>query len=199
LFRFRGAHIGLIPYNHLRGLVVWRVAPRAELLVNAVGLLTKSLLNYLVEGAAGVGYRLLIGGVAGAATLAGRGAAETGPFVKLILISIIVVTATLPSGTVREWSYDGEVAIVGVVETSFSDDALPIPKLSLGWTALLFFRQRERLHCRLQLVRPDFGEDRVPPHANWPSVQLNVLLRVHILPINVVVYHGSSGACAREI
>jgi hypothetical protein len=115
LFRFRGAHIGLIPHN-LGGLVVWRVAPRAELLVNAAVLLTKSLLNYLVEGAAGVGYRLLIGGVAGAATLAGRGAAETSPFVKFILISIVVVTATLPSGTVRELSYDREVAIVGVVE-----------------------------------------------------------------------------------
>ena len=29
--------------------------------------------------------------------------------------------------------------------------------------------------------------------------QLNVLLRLHILPINVVVFHGSLGSCDREI
>ena len=35
---------------------------------------------------------------------------------------------------------------------------------------LLFFRQRERLRYRSQLVRPDFEEGQVPPHADQRSV-----------------------------
>jgi hypothetical protein len=47
---------------------------------------------------------------------------------------------------------------------------------------LLFFRQRERLRCRSQLVRPDFGEGRVPPHADQSSVPTSK----PIAPVGVV-------------
>ena len=44
-------------------------------------------------------------------------------------------------------------------------------------------------------------DDFINDQASRPisTGQLNVLLRLHILPINVVVFHGSLGSCDREI
>ncbi len=52
LFGFSGYHAGLI-HHDLSGLIVWRVAPRAELLGDAA--LAETLFDDLVERAAGVG------------------------------------------------------------------------------------------------------------------------------------------------
>jgi len=52
LFGFSGYHAGLI-HHDLSSLIVWRVAPRAELLGDAA--LAETLFDDLVERAAGVG------------------------------------------------------------------------------------------------------------------------------------------------
>ena len=115
LFGFLGDGYG---FNHgLSGLVVGRVASRAELLGDAA--LTKSVFNDLVERAAGVGDRLLVSRVAGTTTLSWRDAAETSSFVVFIFV-IVVVTVTLPGGPTGNGDYYREVAVVRIVEIAIS-------------------------------------------------------------------------------
>ena len=78
--------------------------------------LVDTLLNDLLERAAGKGQRLLVGRVAGAAALPGRDASEASALVEFFSINIIFLTATLPSWAAGDKSYDGEVAVVGVME-----------------------------------------------------------------------------------
>jgi len=88
---------------------MWRVTPRAKLLTGA-GLPEP----VLIERAAGIGHRLLVGRVAGTTTLTWGGVAEAGLFVKFFLIIIVIATA-LPGRASRDIGYNGEVAIVGIV------------------------------------------------------------------------------------
>ncbi len=75
-----------------------------------------TLLDDLLERAAGIGQRLLICRIAGAATLTRRGTTEASLVFEFFSITIIVFTATLPRRAARERSDYRKVAIVGVVE-----------------------------------------------------------------------------------
>jgi len=113
LLGFRVDCVGLVDHN-LGGFIVGRVASGAELLADAG--LTNTLLDDLLERAAGIGQRLLICRIAGAATLTRRGTTEASLVFEFFSITIIVFTATLPRRAARERSDYRKVAIVGVVE-----------------------------------------------------------------------------------
>ncbi len=97
---------------------------------------------------------------------------ESNPGPRRIPSAFVHVRSRLdPSDRVRRFGDDLaspflDCSIGGVLEQpSLRVDALPLPRLSHGWTALRFLRPRERLRCRSQLVRPALKMRRAAHHT----------------------------------